>query len=1323
MGTAVTDASVNKSCVMLLVDKICPLGADPSKGSVADTCDPDHFLPSKRWQDQLDQILAATDGGFLSLGAFQSGITMAIGHFFMAIAAFLWGLIHELAAWISSMALLSGDIGKHITRVFASMSNVLTSSGLLAILIFVTALVLIRQVLRVRGGGMPSGLIGTAMTVLLPLGVLFAMAAGASQSVTNTKDGVKSNDVDPSQVFMSPVWLAQKGIWLAEMPSAAIAKGLSDTNPAFGGDKLANPSCAAYVEVLRAAYREAWARKHPTNSKSASLTIVVDGLFNEAFMTFYNDGQFQNSFSGQRIVCHLLDGFVGISPAEQALIGAAARYPAGANAGEVKSVYLNGVPANGSAAYSDPRYFAPYTNLGANMSVDDKRKFALSWAACAYKGGNPKEASAWAVDPAWYWGTRSWEGDSDGTDPEKEAIGSYGCKRLWNDPYLVDGTTDADPGLRGDRFQILRFKGVSNGDVRGSKSNSATISKYESSLNSGRCGSDTCISKEFGVENLPGFTRTVLVTKGELGGWMFSAIMAFVAALMYSYVLVGMFGGLLLAKVGFTVLLAASPGILFLLALPNVSGRKNSRGMRLLRMLIGWMVATAVLSALVMVFALFISMIRNFLGGANGGFFYVISPAISLVLMHFLMKAVGMAGLISPTGSMGFALGAAKAASTGNLSDFKKGQSSLTNTAKKKLDSRMKKKSRNERMRNAAAKEGKSLKELKKDDDWARRNRADDLGEHLRDMWHARKGKKDFAGTSRRARFQAAKNRHKLAKTKEDEALNALEEGAKPGIAARLSRKNARRADPSAAPLLNDVNAATAGNRDAANATEDVLSDLDILTDTASSSAQAAARTAAGTGLGAAAAATSHLSAPASHAAASLLAATVSADGDGTATKELVAEAQALSLGLVSHTGAALRTVSGERVTAVMDYATGETLLPGTPEFVAAVAEMNAQRASGFDSDRVSVGGRTFQVSASETAVIGREGQSAAAQVLATEYGVDPSSVLVSRSGSLVSVTPGTGSSAYLGTGMLIAPTAAQQVEVARNVTQWLPPTVREQIMSLPASGQAAALETIVQAYSSDGQPADALSLLGVDETKIIAAHGDPAQMAALTDRHLPIPDRLVTFALAEGAAAASGAALSEEHRVAVYDLGEKGGRALQKADEVMLRLGTMPLAARDASLPQVDAEARIREITNVLAEFTVARTAAATVSSAAIGDSVTAHAMTEKVITEQRDIVMKIEADYASALAEPDTAVRERKLTAVVREATEQIVTVHRIAGREHDASTEKLLESLGATGSRAARFEAMSTPVPIIAAQVGVSARHARGLPGRVVRRASWS
>jgi hypothetical protein len=1338
MGTAVTDASVNQACVSLLVDKLCPLGSDPSKGSTADTCDPDHFLPSKRWQDQLDSILAATKGGFLSMDALTTNFTMFIGHFLMGIAAFLWGLIHELAAWISSMALLSGEVGGHITRVFASMANVLTSSGLLAILIFVTALVLIRQVLRIRGGGMPSGLIGTMMTVLLPLGVLFAMATAASQSVTETEDGIKSNDRDPSQVFMSPVWLAQKGIYAAELPSAAIARGLSDTNPAFGGDKLANPSCAAYTEVLKAAYKEAWARKHPTNALSSSLTVVVDGLFNEAFMTFYNDGQFQNSYSGQRIVCHLLDGFSGISPAEQAIIGAAAHYPPGANASEAKSAYLGAAPGN-----IDPRYFAPYTNLDADMSVDDKRKFVLGWAACAYKGGPATADSSWAIDPAWYWGSRSWEGsgglDAAGTAADKDAIGGYGCRRFWNDPYLVnydtyDNGNDASPALKGDNFRALRFKNAPNGALRGAKSDPTIIAKYEASVKSGVCGSNTCIPKEFGVESLSGFSKTVLVTKGELGSWIFSALMALVASLMYSYVLVGMFGGLLLAKVGFTVLLAASPGILFLLALPSTSGRKNSRGMKLLRMLIGWMVATAVLSALVMVFALFISMIRNFLGGSNGGFFFVISPAISLVLMHFLMKAVGMAGLISPTGSMGFALGAAKAASSGNMADFKKGQSAPTNFAKKKLDSRMQKRDRRERMRNAAAKEGKSLKELRKDSDWARKNRAGDLGERFHDMRAARKGVKDFEGTSRRARSTAAKaaKADGFADKKEDAALKGLEDGAAVGKEGRDDRNAARREDAASADLLNKVNGATAGNRDAANSVEDVLSDLDTLTETASSVGEANMRTIRGTAVGTRAVATAHLSAAESEATSSAMASLVSLDKDGSETRKMVAEGQAVATGLVSSTGGALLTESGAVATGFSVGTSGAVLAPGTGAFQLVVAQMNADRAAGDYSDVVTVAGQEYHLSDSVVHSMGIEGMQAAASVVASDYGIDPSAVLVSRTGSMVTLAPATGALAYEGTGMAMAATASQQIEVARNVTQWLPPTVREEISRLPASGQAAAIEFIAHAYSDGGQPVDALALLKIDESKVIAAHSDPAKMAALTERTIDIPDGLLRHALSAGAAASSVVTLSAAHTSAAFDLGHRGGTAMKNADvHVEKILATMqtqysPEAMKTNPPTEASAKECIETITKALSEITVVRSAAATASGAVSGEGIRARETVHGVIEAQREIIVKINDDFAAAQALPDNAARQSKIADVVKAASEQVVTLHRIAERDHDASTEKVIASVGGSGSRGARREergVLSEAAALASAEVGVSARRAIGLPGRINSKMIWS
>lgn len=754
--------------------------------------------------------------------------------------------------------------------------------------------------------------------------------------------------------------------------------------------------------------------------------------------------------------------------------------------------------------------------------------------------------------------------------------------------------------------------------------------------------------------------------------------------------------------------------------------------MKLLRMLIGWMVATAVLSALVMVFALFINMIRNFLGGSGGGFFYVISPAISLVLMHFLMKAVGMAGLISPTGSMGFALGAAKAASSGNMADFKKGQAAPTNFAKKKLDSHMKKRDRRERMRNAAAKEGKSLKELRKDSDWARKNRSDDLGERFRDWRAARKGVKDHAGTSRRARSAAARlaNADSLADKKEQDALAGLESGAAVGKNGRDDRNAMRREDAASADLLNNVNGATAGNRVTANAVEDVLSDLDTLTETASSSAEAAQRGLVGTHIGTKAVATAHLSEVESAAAVAGMSALVATDGDGTATRQMVAEGRALSLGLTSPSGTALKTVSETVATGFTIGNSDAVLQPGTPVFQSVVAQMNADRAAGLRSDVVTVGGQEYRLSDSASSTIGLEGMQAAASVVAHDYGVDPSAVLVSRTGSMVTLAPATGALAYEGTGMTMAATASQQVEVARNVTQWLPQTVREEISRLPASGQAAAIEFITQAYSSNGQPVDALSIVGIDESKVIAAHGDPVKMAALTEHSVSIPDGLLRHALSAGAAASSVITLSEAHTSAAFDLGHKGGTAMKNADshveKILATVQTQYSPEAIKSNPPTEASAKecIEHITKALAEITVVRSAAATASAAVAGEGAKARETVHGVIEAQREIVVKLNSEYEAAKALPDTDARERKLAEVVRTASEQVVTLHRMAERDHDASTEKVLASVGGTGSRGARRSDDATPgvISITATEIGVSARHGAGTAGRVVKKLPW-
>jgi hypothetical protein len=70
--------------------------------------------------------------------------------------------------------------------------------------------------------------------------------------------------------------------------------------------------------------------------------------------------------------------------------------------------------------------------------------------------------------------------------------------------------------------------------------------------------------------------------------------------------------------------------------------------------------------------------------------------------------------------------------------------------------------------------------------------------------------------------------------------------------------------------------------------------------------------------------------------------------------------------------------------------------------------------------------------------------------------------------------------------------------------------------------------------------------------------------------------------------------------------------------------------------------------------------------------------------------------------------------------------VTLHRIAERDHDASTEKVIASVGGSGSRGARREergVLSEAAALASAEVGVSARRAIGLPGRINSKMIWS
>jgi hypothetical protein len=1297
MGTPV---KLNKDCIDLLVDKYCPTRDNPDTSvDEAAGCDPNVFLPASRWKDRLDNIMASQPGGWGNLGesiGFQFSATL--GGFFMSIAGLLWSLIFGVAGLISSMDLLSGAAGRKVNETFVALAQTMSSSGLIALVFFITAVVLIRQILRVRAGGMPNGIISTIMTMVLPLALLFSITAAGATTTTTVDGKVKETTKDPSTVFMSPVWLAKQGIRISEMPSAMFGKQFSTTNPAFSQDKALNPSCAAYTSVLIEAYEEAWARKHPNQSTGASMAVVVNGLWNEAFMTFYNDGQFQNSFSGQRIVCHMLDGYSGITPAEQAVVAAAARYPAGANAGEVKSVFLNGV----KPGESDLRYFAPYVSFDADFGKDgmnDKRKYVLPWAACAYRGGSPSDASAWALDPAWYHAAMAVN--------ENDAPSGAQCAKFW---------TGSDADLGEDLWTLLRFKNSSKDEIRGAQADFDAIAGLATSQKPGGvCGTTPCIPKQLGNETLSGFSKTVLVTKGEIGGWLFSALMALIAALMYTYVLGGMFAGLLVAKIGFVVLLAVLPGILLMLAIPNVNGRKNSRAMKLLRTLIGWMVSSALISVIIMVFALFIMLIRQFLGSPSGGMIYIISPALSLVLLHFMMKAAGLGSLLSPTGALGLATGAAAAASSGNMKDLGKGQKGLQGMKKKGEEfahKRQQRKQRADRIRNSSRKQGgKSYKDMLRDDpEFARKNAAAGFLEARRFKKAAEKGKGDAAEDA--VKKKLAEESDKKAKSDKEEsdkkaksdkiddaekdALDELDAQGNPVKNARDQRTGDRLNDLSQADELAAAKAATAGADGAFDALMGVKANADLLGDVASTDLEASARVQAGEMVAAGALAAGHLDADDSRVVVSQAASLLETSDPG-AHRDLIAQNAAAALGLVSATGGVMQTASGTPVLGFQNPVTGEMITPHTTDFSQMVALAQAAHAGGALGETLSHNGVEYRLS-SAMGSIGEEGRGAARQVIATEYGIDAADVIVSKTGAATMIAPALGATAIPGTTMVHAATPDAQVAVARNITQYFDPATNAVLETLPPASRAAAIETIVQTLSADGRPPDALALLDIDESVLRKAHADgPDAVSSLVgDKVFEVPATVLRASLAEASAARSIVSASPLHIAAVHDVSHQSGVSLSLASSAMAAVtATAETKLLTGDYTAADQQYCFDKTLSALSELTVVRSAVTTVDSAARNDMGDTQEVVKRIVVEQQAHIEMLKSDYARAQAVADPSVRLEKVNEVLLEHAKLASEVMARAERAHSSGIESVLESLGSRGSRAAR-KAASTDVP---------------------------
>ena len=1257
------EGQARQQCVNLLVNKFCPS---------QDKCDPDHFLPMNRWRDQLDSLLVTNTGWFSGV---STSIQSSIGSFFMSIAILIWSLISTLAGFSARLNLLTGEAGARINDMFLVISDAITKSGLMALVIGLALFTIIRQVFRWRGGAAP-GIFTTLLTLLLPLGLLAAVTTGANKA-GKSEDGKTTN---ASTVVMSPLWLATTGSNLAALPAAAINLGIDETrNEAFGSDKYSHPSCYAYTQVLTQAYEQSWKRKYNDASALAGMQ-AVNMLWNEAFLTFYNNGQFQNTYSGSRITCHILDG-ASVTPVEQAIVGAAAGYPAPRNAQNLSTTFRTSASPG-----DDKRAVAPYFDMSADFASFNKRAYLMHWGACVFKGGDVTSEKSWYIDPAW---------------------GSYDKAIRCNRWYQ---TTHADFTNSSSGYEkILTYEGESSGKLMSHASVAASVAKYEAAIN----GATSCTLPDNpnvclpGVvngqtiqrESISGAGKTIAATaSGSVAGWIFSGLMALLTALLYAYVLGGLFGGLMIAKIGAGLLLALLPGILLLVALPTKQGRPSSPGMKLLKTLIGWMATAAIISVMISLFVLVISVIRSLLGSDRTGFMFLISPIISMYFVHFLMKSVGMGSLISTNpastfaASAGLALGSAKAASSGRVSDMKKGSQSLNKvreSGSKWQQKHHKSKQRREQVRNKARKTGSSYADLKRNDaDFARWDSSSSKAESLMFAWQARRGQRDAEGKSRRSKADRGETLAEKTKQKGRQRLR----DAKDGASDTFHRERARETKDERAErkknfaldkkkTIDDFAKDPAANKQLG----DVAANADILADKASTKDEADARTNAGVNAAIAQAGRGSLDKTDSKDLEMARNADIAKNPK--AYRAMMESERAESLGLIDASGGLLvaKSASGSPMNVMgFDRANdkGKTIGAVTShseEFVAVAAEARRLQAAGNLTESIVMPtgspyeGQRYQVS-SEMRSMGAEGRTAAQVLYAQEMGVQARDIITNASGTMIAVSPASGDRAYYGTRLTVASSADQLVEVARSPLQHLPPNVVSSIAKLPPHGQQAAYEVLLSHFSESGQSADALTLMGVNESAVKAAHsaGPEAVAALFENKQVQISPALQRAALAEGYAAKSAITADSVTISAVSSTAHSASRSMNQATDLVESLGPLVENLRQAEDPAVQQRC-FEEMMTVYEHVGVVQAAAMVCDSAASG-SMDVDSDAIAAFTAQRTAhAASQRAHFASAGNDP--AAR----TKAIQDIYKDVATKHLQAGQVTSASIERVAESVG--------------------------------------------
>lgn len=596
----------------------------PAKGSAA----------SQPWENAWDADgLPAWRWRSIDLDVDTSGGIFNISGSFKQIPVMIAELVFWLANWVWSVLLAVLKFGFAADELIKPATPAINAGaafigGKLFYMAILFAAVLgwrvVRTILRPNKGG-TAELVRTGAIFILAFGMLAMVTTNAVKAHQN----YPGNGGEQLQVSGTLPWMANEILDIADSATAPLAgvvtgvtrrdsktadevingSDVTDLSPGNGtGTNPGVTTCVNYTNAMYDTYAEA-----PDNER---VLIVLSRLWENTFYDSWRaaafgypvnfrqaGGNMYNSNIPERVMCHFAEAVNDISPQDQQRIA--------------HTAYGDAIPAAGGVL---PTVFGPYdaTNNG------DLRKAVGAWAACRYDGSN------------WVGQT---EFDGAYSPAAVVAIVHGRPENVYDD--LCSKVMQGDDGFD-DKFYVFGKR------VRENFSPKEADAKEQ--LKAARVFGSAYSGVNFGQRMIYG---------------LISMLVAVMFLLSFGFIALGLIGSMLMAIACITFALPVA----FALAAIGKTKHAGPVFRVTITSLLSQSFFTVLLSLIVILGGLFQALIGGLsvLPGPLTALGNGAAPVAAFYLLRKLLKSMGMADMLTPSGALTFA-GSAAVASSGNKS-------------------------------------------------------------------------------------------------------------------------------------------------------------------------------------------------------------------------------------------------------------------------------------------------------------------------------------------------------------------------------------------------------------------------------------------------------------------------------------------------------------------------------------------------------------------------------------------------------------------------------------------------------------------------------